>query len=760
MRTLFQRHPARPRSRRRKTVEGGAESFRARFHALTSAATDAPFFMSPRISPLLLRRGLLLLPGLFLVLSLTAGAEDMELATHGSAIDIRPLDGAPLEPSPVPVTPPQFFPPLTVASNETVASSAPATPEPSSTGAPLIVAAPNPPGTATGASAPSLSDPGAVGASSGDALPQLAANTSTPSPNAPAPAAASPNAMINLVNLLVAQHVITRDAGDTLIKQSEQEADSARAQIATTQAKADRALTEQAAAPSPASAPASAPASDDDVRVTYVPDVVKNQIRDEVTQEVLKQDRDENAAVVPKSDVPDWVKRFRVAGDIRVRYEGDLDPDGNSVGSFTNFNAINTGSGFVIGSSLFPQYNVDRDRNRFRLRARIGAEIDLGQGFTAGMRLGTGADNSPVTENQTLGGVNGFTQGQGGNFSKYAIWLDRAYIKYEIGGQNDRDLAFSIGRFDNPFFHTSMLWSDDLAFDGAFVQAKYKVTDGVTPFFTAGAFPVFDTDLNFSSTESAKFSSEDKYLFATQLGTNWTISKDFSAKVAGAVYYFSGVEGKVSDPITSDANAGNTDDSRPAFAQNGNTYIELRDYQDPTNPTHVGETQYFGLATPFHEFAATAQLDYSGFDPFHVWLTGEFVKNFAFDRDDILKAGSPNLPGPINNLTDPSNPNSFSGGDTGWNLRLNLGKAALEQLWDWNVNLGYRYVESDATVDGFTDSDFGGALAGTNLKGFTIGGNLALSPRIWTSLRWMSANAVSGPTYKSDVIQFDLNAKF
>jgi len=178
-----------------------------------------------------------------------------------------------------------------------------------------------------------------------------------------------------------------------------------------------------------------------------------------------------------------------------------------------------------------------------------------------------------------------------------------------------------------------MIWSDDVGFDGAVVQAKYKVTDGVTPFFVAGGFPVFNTDLNFSSTQAAKFSSEDKYLLGTQLGTNWAINKDFSVKVAAAYYYFDNIEGKVSDPITSDSLPGDTDDSRPAFAQNGNTYIALRDYQDPTDPTHAATSQYFGLASPFHEVALTGQADYSGFDPFHIWLTGEFVKNLAFDRN-------------------------------------------------------------------------------------------------------------------------------
>jgi hypothetical protein len=102
--------------------------------------------------------------------------------------------------------------------------------------------------------------------------------------------------------------------------------------------------------------------------------------------------------------------------------------------------------------------------------------------------------------------------------------------------------------------------------------------------------------------------------------------------------------------------------------------------------------------------------------------------------------------------------NGFEGGSVAWTVRFNLGKALLEKSWDWNLNLGYRYVESDAVVDGFTDSDFGGG--GTNLQGYTIGGNLALAPFVSAGLRWLSADSIDGPTFKEDIIQFDLNAKF
>lgn len=69
-------------------------------------------------------------------------------------------------------------------------------------------------------------------------------------------------------------------------------------------------------------------------------------------------------------------------------------------------------------------------------------------------------------------------------------------------------------------------------------------------------------------------------------------------------------------------------------------------------------------------------------------------------------------------------------------------------------------MESDSLVDGFADSDFGYPLTGTNLKGYTVGGDLALGAQVWLGLHLMSADSIAGPPYKSDIVQFDLNGKF
>ena len=318
---------------------------------------------------------------------------------------------------------------------------------------------------------------------------------------APSP---SENVTINLINRLVERGVLTKQDAKELIRLAEDDAAIARAQADAVQHDVTVAR-ETAQAAVQQTAP---PATDDQVRVTYIPETVKAQIREEIKDEVMAKALAENWAA--PNAIPDWVPKFHVSGDIRVRYEGDFFPSGNdNTGAFPNFNSINTGSPFdVSGATFSPQQDVDQNRTRFRIRARVGAEVDMGEGFTVGLRVGTGQDDSPVTENQTLGLAN---SGQGGDFSKYQLWLDRAFLKYEIGGLPNKNLAVTVGRMDNPFFDpTTVLWSRDIGFDGIAAQGKYEVFNGVTPFFNGGAFPIFNTDFNYATDNPSKFKSDDK----------------------------------------------------------------------------------------------------------------------------------------------------------------------------------------------------------------------------------------------------------
>jgi hypothetical protein len=280
----------------------------------------------------------------------------------------------------------------------------------------------------------------------------------------------------------------------------------------------------------------------------------------------------------------------------------------------------------------------------------------------------------------------------------------------------------------------------------------------MTPFVNGGAFPVFNTDLNFASNQPAKFKSTDKWLYGGQLGFDLKPQQHFTAKLAGAYYPFDGVEGRLSDPYTplNAQDAGNTDNTRPSFAQKGNTYRALRNIV-PSALNNFGTTnqyQYFGLATPFQELVLNGKLDYTGFEPVQITAFGEYAKNLAFNKGDI-NAIAVNNRGP-NGLDGTTG--AFDGGDTAWTAGVKVGSGAFQKRWDWLLGMNYRYVESDAVVDGFTDSDFG--LGGTNMKGYTVFGSVALSPAVALGARWMTANEIAGPPLKNDVLIIDLSGKF
>lgn len=77
---------------------------------------------------------------------------------------------------------------------------------------------------------------------------------------------------------------------------------------------------------------------------------------------------------------------------------------------------------------------------------------------------------------------------------------------------------------------------------------------------------------------------------------------------------------------------------------------------------------------------------------------------------------------------------------------------------DWQVYGAYKRLGSDAVVDAYTDSDF--HLGGTDAKGWILGGNYGLDKNAWLSVRWLSANEITGLPLAIDVLMLDLNAKF
>lgn len=551
--------------------------------------------------------------------------------------------------------------------------------------------------------------------------------------------------VVNLINRLVERGVLTQGDAAELVSQAQR----------------DAAIASQNAAAAALVAADAAMASEEDIVVTHIPGPVKDRLREEIRQEILADlpvqdthfivaESGKEAVVGELAEAPEWQRNIRLFGDLRLRFDTTRFPDGNdTTGSFPDFHRINTGSPFdIAGFEFSPQLNVDENRNRFRMRARAGLHADIGDGFMIGLRAATGNDSSPVSTNQTLGG----------NFNKYSLWLDQAFVRWD-GAIGSTAVSASAGRFENPFYKTSdIMWDNDVMFDGLVFKASPQIGENLGAFLTAGAFPIFNSGFHFPNNDPDKFESSDRYLYGAQGGVDFVLTKQVEGKLAIGYHDFGDVEGELSDPfvpITAN-DAGSTDERRPSFAQKGNTYMALRNIvPDPLN--NFGTTnqyQYFGLASEFQVLSYNGRIDLNFWEPFQVSLLGEYAMNLGYDKDEIERIALNNR-GPVPAA---DGAGRYEGGNVAWNAGVQFGKPVLAQTWDWNALVGYRFVESDAVLDAFAESDFG--LGGTNVEGFTIGAGLAVSPKVSINLRWMSANEIAGPPLKSDILTFDFNAKF
>jgi len=108
---------------------------------------------------------------------------------------------------------------------------------------------------------------------------------------------------------------------------------------------------------------------------------VKAQIKAEVKEEVLQETKKE----IQTAAAPEWTKRIRFGGDIRLRYQGDYYDSSNAA--------------FAKPSDPTQILNSSEDRNRFRVRARVGMTAQIDDSTEAGFRLVTGTTSDPVSTN-------------------------------------------------------------------------------------------------------------------------------------------------------------------------------------------------------------------------------------------------------------------------------------------------------------------------------------------------------------------------
>lgn len=452
-------------------------------------------------------------------------------------------------------------------------------------------------------------------------------------------------------------------------------------------------------------AAAVAPVVADDVanRVRYVPEIVKEEIREEVKRQLKAEVVEEVKAQAMKegwgvpAGLPEWMRQIKWSGDVRLRGDSEMYSDGNLPCTYIDFNNLSC-------------RNVTVDRSRLRLRGRLGIEAQPAPNITTGLRLSTGSTGNPVSNNITLGNYN----------QDIGIVLDRAYLRYTT---TSKRIAVTGGRMANPFFYTDLTWDPDVDFDGVSASiwplGASSNAHGWRPYLTAGAFPIQEVAL----------SSDDKWLLGSQAGMEWGWGKKSLFRLGLAYYDLNNVTGRT-NPIGSFEN----DYTAPEFYQNGNTLFDI----DPTTDA------FFALAAEYREVNVTASLDLGNFDPVHVILTTDYVRNIGYDK----KAVDLRLFEPQDAEVD------------GYQVGLLVGWPELVKQGSWNTSLTYRYLEKDAVIDGFADSDF--HLGGTDAKGVILSAGYGLARNTWLALRMANSNEVSkfSPEVGVDRVFVDFNTKF
>jgi hypothetical protein len=394
---------------------------------------------------------------------------------------------------------------------------------------------------------------------------------------------------------------------------------------------------------------------------------------------------DFNKAANARFPMPDWVTGYKLSGDFRGRFD-DMLTDSSTL--------------------------ADRIRLRYRLRA--GLVVNMKDDLQVGFRVssgepasGTGFGGNPLSGNSTMQD----------NGSKKFLYVDAAYGKWTAINDGTWMAAGTIGKMDQPFVVSPMLFDADYTPEGAALQTGYKINDHHALAFNTAGFML----------DELKTSSRDPFLYGAQLIWNATWSPKVESSLGIGIF----------DIVNKESLAATS-----ASANSGVPYINQGN-------TRVGAT---GILTNNYNpivisGSATYKLDsfplYTG--AFPIKFAGEFMDNAGAEKNN-----------------------------EGYWAGITLGKSGKKGLWD--ISYRYQYLEADAWYDQMVDDDniayytaapnagSSGIFGGTNVKGHLIKANYSITDALtFTFTCYMNEliNPVPGAS-KSDAmhVMADIMWKF
>jgi hypothetical protein len=497
---------------------------------------------------------------------------------------------------------------------------------------------------------------------------------------------------LGILDALVSKGILTKADAEAIVSSAK---DKAAAQVAST--------------PEPiAVGPGVRPAADSTaVRVPFIPEVVKRELREEIRKEVIAQAKSERW-VAPNS-LPDWISQLKVSGDVRVRLQSDKVRAGGAAAQYFDNDVVTNFAGLR---------NVE-NQNRSRIRARLAVDSDTNEKTQAGVRISTGNQTSPVSSSSTSGDAT----------NRFGVKLDRAFIRYKPLEW----LSLEAGRFGNPFLGTDLVFAPELGLDGFSASVRPKFDGGFasfSPFATLGVFPL----------RNDPFAGNRK-LTGAQIGAGWEVSKKTNLKFAVAQYNIGGAAGIPNTDSTDPAY--NSTEYESGFRQRGNTLFRIN-----ADPFGTGAPVY-GLASKFNVNSLLASVELKHFDPVRLVFSGESIVNKGFNAAEIAQR----VGLPINQR------------NGGYTVRMTAGSPVISKQGEWQLGVGVRKLERDATLDALTDPDF--VLGGTNVKGHFLTFSYGIEKNTALALRYLSGETIDAPIgspglapIKVRTLQLDMNVKF
>lgn len=377
---------------------------------------------------------------------------------------------------------------------------------------------------------------------------------------------------------------------------------------------------------------------------------------------------DFNKAMNSKFQMPDWVTSYKLYGDFRGRFD-DMITD--SYG----------------GTSLSAQ-----DRARLRYRLRVGLLVSMKDDLQAGFRLGSG-DATGVGSQSSAGSPLSNNTTMQDNATKKMIYIDAAYGKWTPINDGVWMLGATIGKMDQPFQFSQMVFDSDYTPEGSALQGSYKINDNHTLVVNGAAFVL----------DEVAASGRDPFMYGGQAiwNANWTPHIASSLGIGA----FDIVNKNALGLSGFTANTNNYNSGGVPNVNQGNTRDKYGSLIYDYNPIVVSGSATYTLDTfPL----------YNG--KFPIKLAAEYMNN----------PGAEPQKGPANNI--------------GYWVGVQLGKSGKKGTWD--IFYRYQYLEADAWYDELVDDDNvvyyangaagttlakNGWVSGTNIKGQMIKFNYSLT---------------------------------